>query len=355
MNTHTTKMNSKQRVFEALNHRQPDRVPRYVWLGGEVRRRLCERHGISTLDLELKIGNDILQTWVSVNGEMERDVPQGAEFTCPFGIRWKRDGAYNNVVHHPLAGLDAGALRAYNPPDPRAPERFEHLEWLVKTHGREKLVGADVSGALFEPAYHLRGMEDFLADLAGETEEAEIILDKIEEFTTALSLASIARGVDWIWMGDDLGSQQGMLLSPALWRAQFKPRMKRIIDAIRAARPGMPVAYHSCGSMAPVIPDLVEIGVDVLNPLQESAAGMDHVEIKRTYGGRLTLMCGLDTQQFLPRATPAEIALATREKVETLGKDGGYIFAVSHTVQGDTSDAQINAMLGALGDGSARV
>ena len=348
-------MNSKQRVFAALNHQQPDRVPRYIWLGGEVRHRLCERHGISTLDLELKIGNDILQTWVSINGEMERDVPQGAEFTDAFGIRWKRDGAYNNVIHHPLAGLDAEALRAFNPPDPRAPERFERLDWLIENYGGEKLVGADVSGALFEPAYHLRGMEDFLADLAGESEEAEIILDKLEAFTTALSLECVARGADWIWMGDDLGSQQGMLLSPSLWRAQFKPRMARIIAAIRGARPGIPVAYHSCGSMAPVIPDLIEVGVNVLNPLQESAAGMDHDEIKRAYGGGLTLMCGLDTQQFLPRATPAEIALATREKVERLGRGGGYIFAVSHTVQGDTSDEQINAMLGALGDGSALI
>jgi uroporphyrinogen decarboxylase len=341
-------MTSKQRVLAALNHQEPDRVPRFVWLGGEVRRRLCACHNISPLELELKIGNDILQTWVSINGEMERDVPQGAEFVDSFGITWKRDGAYNMVIRHPLAGLDADALRAYELPDPRDPVRCERLDWLVANYGRDMLIGGDVSGALFEPAYHLRGMEDFLADLAEENDEAEILLDKLEAFTTALSLQCVSRGVDWIWLGDDLGSHQGMLPSPARWRAPFKPRMKRIIDAIRAAKPGMPVAYHSCGSMAPVIPDLVEIGVNVLNPLQESAAGMDHEEIKRIYGDRLTLMCGLDTQQFLPRATPDEIRLATREKVERLGKDGGYIFAVSHHVQGDTSDEQINAMFDAL-------
>ena len=341
-------MTSKERVLASLNHQKPDRVPRYVWLGGEVRRRLREKHGLSNLELDLKIGNDILQTWVSVNGEMERDVPQGAEFVDDFGITWKRDGAYNMVVNHPMRGLGADALRAYTLPDPRDPARCENLARLVADHGRDKLIGGDVSGALFEPAYYLRGMEDFLTDLAEDGEEAGIILDKIEAFTTALSLECVARGVDWIWLGDDLGSQQGMLMGPALWRAHFKPRMKRIIGAIRAARPGMPVAYHSCGSMAPVIPDLIEVSVNVLNPLQESAAGMDHAEIKRVYGDRLTLMCGLDTQQFLPRATPDEIRRATREKVETLGKDGGYIFAVSHHIQGDTSDEQINAMLEAL-------
>ena len=341
-------MNSKQRVLATLNHQHPDRVPRFIWLGGEVRRRLRASLGVSNLELEFKLGNDILSTWVSMNGEMERDIPQGESFTDPFGIVWKRDGAYNNPVHHPLRGLDAVALRAHELPDPRDPARCERLDWLLANHGRDMFIGADVSGALFEPACHLRGMEDFLADLAEESEEAEIILDKLEAFTTALSLECVARGADWIWLGDDLGSQQGMLLSPTLWRAQFKPRMGRIIAAIRAAKPGMPVAYHSCGSMAPVIPDLIEVGVNVLNPLQESAVGMDHGEIKRVYGDRLTLMCGLDTQQFLPRATPEEIRAATREKVALLGEGGGYIFAVSHHVQGDTSDAQINAMLDAL-------
>ncbi|MCL1887455.1 MAG: methyltransferase, partial [Kiritimatiellaeota bacterium] len=339
----------KQRVLAALSHREPDRVPRFIWLGGEVKKRLCEKHGVPPLDLDLKIGNDILQTWVSINGEMERDAPQGAEFTDAFGITWRRDGAYNMVVKHPLRGFDADQLRAYQPPDPRAPERFAHLEFLLRNYGRGHFIGADVSSTLFDPACHLRHMEDFMMDLASGGEEAEILLDKLAEFAIALSRECVARGADWIWLGDDLGSQKGMLMSPEMWRQWFKPRMKKIIAAIRDARPGIPVAYHSCGSMAPVIPDLVEIGVDVLNPLQESAAGMDHDAVKREFGGRLALMCGLDTQQFMPRATPAEIAAKTKDTLARLAPGGGYIFAVSHTIQGDVSDAQIDAMLGALG------
>jgi uroporphyrinogen decarboxylase len=122
-------------------------------------------------------------------------------------------------------------------------------------------------------------------------------------------------------MGDDLGSQNGMLMSPAMWRSYFKPRMKRMIDSIREFKRDSYIAYHSCGSMYPVIGDLVEIGIDVLNPIQESAKGMDQRSIKKEYGDRITLMCGLDTQQFLVNATPEQVREKTGDIVKDLGHD----------------------------------
>jgi len=341
-------MTSKERVFAALRHTDPDRVPRFIWLGGETYRRLTKKYGITPLELDLKFGNDVLQTWVSINGEMERDVLQGTEFTDSFGVRWKRDGEYNMVVRHPLAGCSASEIRAWSPPDPHASERYERLDYLLTNYGSEYFIGADVSGTLFEPAYHLRGMENLMLDLAEGNEEVELILNKLRDFSAAAALECVRRGADWIWLGDDLGSQQGMLMSPDMWRVYFKPRMKTIIDAVRKAKPRMPIAYHSCGSMAPVISDLIELGIDVVNPLQESAIGMDQKAVKRAFGDRLTLMCGLDTQQFMPRATPDEVFRMTKEKVDTLGTSGGYIFAVSHHIQGDVSDENIDAMLRAL-------
>jgi len=137
-------------------------------------------------------------------------------------------------------------------------------------------------------------------------------------------------------------------MSVDMWRRYLKPRMKKIIDKIRETRPDIPVAYHSCGSMSPVIGDLVEIGVNVLNPIQESAAGMDQQIIKTEYKNRLSLMCGLDIQQFLNRATPDEVYKETKRKIETLGSDGGYIFATSHHIQSDTPEENFFAMLDAL-------
>jgi len=341
-------MTSKERVTKTLRHETPDRVPRNIWLGGEVIKRLTERFGVSKLELEFKMGSDILQSWVSVNGEMERDVPHGTEFTDGFGITWKRDGAYNSVINHPLRGMDAAQIAAHPFPEPHTPERYEYLDFLIKEYGGEYYIGADVSGLLFEPACYLRNMEDVMVDMATDSEEAEVLLDRLADFSAAVSLESVRRGADWIWTGDDLGSQQGMMMNPEMWRRHIKPRMKRIIDEIRSLKPGMPIAYHSCGAMSQVIGDLVEIGVDVLNPIQESATGMDQKEIKDRYGDRLTLMCGIDTQQFMTNRSPEEIYKKTREKVRELGAGGGYIFAVSHHIQGDITDEKIFAMLKAL-------
>jgi uroporphyrinogen decarboxylase len=185
-------------------------------------------------------------------------------------------------------------------------------------------------------------------DIYDEGDEINCLLDKLESFSTAVALEALSRGADWIWLGDDLGSQQAMLMSPEQWRVHFKPRMKRIINAVKQKKPGAFVAYHSCGSMAPVIPDLVEIGVDVLNPLQESAANMNQLEVKKEFGSKVTLMCGLDTQSFTPRAGADGIRAKTRELINTLGRGGGYIFAVSHHIQHDTSDENIEAILDEL-------
>lgn len=341
-------MNSRERVYSTLRNEKPDRVPRFVWLGTGTIKRLTGVLGIKPLELELKFGNDILQTWVSINGEMAREVPEGSEFTDEWGITWKREGDYNMVIGHPLNGRDVDFIRNYPLPDPLAPKRYSQLECLVKDYGDRYFIGADVSGVLFEPAYHLRGMEDLMIDMAVENEEVDILLDKLAEFSISISIECIKRGADWIWMGDDLGSQNDMLMSPDMWRKYFKPRMKKIIESIRSFKKDIYIAYHSCGSMHPVIGDLADIGVNVLNPVQESARGMDQEKIKKEYGKRITMMCGLDTQQFLIGATPRQVKEKTEEIVRKLGYDGGFIFAASHHIQPDTPDENIYALFEAL-------
>ena len=151
--------------------------------------------------------------------------------------------------------------------------------------------------------------------------------------------------MDWVWLGDDVGTQAGMIMSPATWREMLKPRMKRIIDSLRAVVPAIVVAYHSCGSMRPIIGDLVEIGVDVLNPLQPMAHDMDNAAIKREFGSALTFMAGIDTQDFLLRAAPREVRDEVRRIVNVMGDGGGFIFAASHTIQPDVPRANIDALL----------
>ena len=341
-------MNHRERVLTALRHEKPDRTPRFIWLGRSAADRISKKLNIQPDKMDFWLDNDILQCWISINHELERTAPEGSEFTDEWGIIWRREGWYNSPVFHPLKGRDSAYIKNYSLPDPISADRFTPLEKLIAEHGKEYFIGADVSGTLFEPACHLRSMEELMLDLAEGNDEAEILLDKLETFSAGAAAESLRRGADWIWLGDDLGSQNNMLISPDIWRTFFKPRMKRIIETIRSKKPDTFIAYHSCGAMSRVIGDLAEIGIDIINPLQESAAGMNQMAVKAEYGNRLTLMCGPDTQNFTPTATPAEITAKVSDLCTNLGNRGGYIFAVSHHIQHDTPDENIIAMLDAL-------
>jgi len=340
-------MTSKQRVLSAIRHETPDRAPRFFWVGDGAAKRLQQAYGIAPDQVDAFLGNDVRQTWLSINRQMTVPCDDGRSFVDEWRITWRRDGQYNTVSHHPLADLDADAVAAHPLPDPDNPARYAQLRRLIAEHGQTHFIGADVSGTLFEPACHLRSMEELMIDLASDNDQANLLLDRLCEFSSAVAVRASDMGADWVWLGDDMGSQRDMLISPAMWRRHFKPRMAKVIAAARSKRPDLPIAYHSCGHIAPILAELVDLGIDVLNPLQESA-GLSHEAAKREFGGRVTLMCGLDTQDFLPRATPEQTLAAMKEKARTLGEGGGYIAAVSHTLQHDVDPACIKALTDAL-------
>jgi len=339
-------MTSKERVYGAINRTPIDHVPQYIWLGPTVAKHIAEKEGIPLNEVDTFIGNDVVQTWISINTSMEYPLADGETFTDEWGITWLRDGIYNTPVKHPFAGMGVDEIKAHPFPDPKAPERFAVLDGLIEKYGKTHFIGADISSSIIEPAYHLRGMVQILMDLIIDEDIACAILDKMSDFTMAVAEEALNRDVDWIWLGDDIGSQQGMILSPEVWRKYIKPRMKRIIDRVQEIRPGTIIAYHSCGTIRQIIGDLVEIGVNVLNPVQESAVDMNQAEIKAEYGHALTFMCGLDTQQFLVDATPEEVRAKMEETIAKLSAGGGgYIHAVSHTIQPDVPIENIYALL----------
>jgi len=343
-------MNSKERVKQALRHKESDRVPRYIWYGKGIQNKLKEKIGCSGLDLEIALGNDILQTWLSINYQLEREAKEGQVFTDEWGITWKREGYYNMLINHPLENSSSREFINYTLPDPYDSERYTYLNRLINYYGNKYFIGADVSGTIFAPTCHLRGMEQLLVDLISEEKRIEILLNRMANFSLQVALQSLKLGVDWIWLGDDFGTQQGMLLSPKLWRKYFKPRMARIISKIKHIKPDIFIAYHSCGSIWPIIPDLVEIGIDALNPIQSTAKDMDAKEIKTQFGDEITLICGVDTQDFLQRATPEMVKFKVRKIIDVLGPGGGFIFAVSHTIQTDVSIENVLAMVEALNE-----
>jgi len=339
----------KQRVYNALERREVDRVPMSMWYHPAIYGMFQECYGWDKDTADSMLGNDIKSVHVSINREMFRSLEPGEVFVDDWGVSWTREGWYNQVCCNPLADSDASSLIDYRFPDPYNVERYKPLSQLCDQYCDEYFIGVDVSGSIFEPCYHIRSMEKLLVDMLVDREAVEVFFDHAAEFTKQLCLQALKYPVDWIWLGDDVGGQEAMMMSPILWRELLKPRLASIITAIKTERPGVLLAYHSCGAIRPIIGDLIEIGVDVLNPIQPLCPGMNPLELKQEFGSELAFMGGLDTQELLIYATAEEVYRQTRSLIEGMSTGGGYIMAASHTIQPDTPLENILAISRAVG------
>jgi uroporphyrinogen-III decarboxylase len=265
---------------------------------------------------------------------------QAGNYTDEWGIGWKQceyttrygKGSYTEISSRPLANDDA--LETYRPPDPNRPELYQDAARTIQAFKQEYwIVGVTVT-TIFECAWALRGLERLMMDFAFNPEIAERILEIPYQFHLTAAKKLVQMGVDMIWVGDDVGTQSAMMISPQCWRRFFKPRMATFISEIKALRPQLKVAYHSDGMIAPIIPELIEIGVDVLNPIQPAC--MDPAQIKRQFGDKLCFWGSIDEQHTLPFGTPADVQREILERLNTIGKNGGLILAPTHHVQLDT-------------------
>ncbi|MFQ5805962.1 MAG: uroporphyrinogen decarboxylase family protein [Phycisphaerae bacterium] len=201
---------------------------------------------------------------------------------------------------------------------------------------------------LFEWGSYLRRMDNFLMDLAAAPADAEALLDKLVEvhLTDADRLLPVLGGnVDLIQLGDDLGMESGLLFSPKMYRRFFKPRLKTIVGHVRKLNPNLSVFLHSCGSIYPLIGDLIEVGIDVINPVQISAKNMEPARLKREFGNDITFWGGgCDTQAVLPRATPQQVRDHVRRNSDTFAPGGGFVFCQVHNLLAEVPPENIVAM-----------
>jgi uroporphyrinogen decarboxylase len=203
-----------------------------------------------------------------------------------------------------------------------------------------------VGGTIFETAWRLRGLDTFLMDLAINQEFAACLLDKITELSIANARFLAECGVDILLTGDDVGMQDRLMISPAMWRKWLKPRYADLIARVKAINPSGLVFHHSDGYIEPLIPEFIEIGVDILNPIQPEC--MDPVKIKQQFGDRLAFWGTIGTQTTFPYATPAEIKMLVKERIETVGKGGGLLIAPTHKLQADVPWENIVAFFEAV-------
>jgi uroporphyrinogen decarboxylase len=345
-------MTSKQRVHAALRHQPVDRLPIFMWFHPETTKRLAALLDIPAADVAEAMGNDVRMAWVNNNYAMEGIIHEhdGDSHEDVWGISWVKQGPFNQIARFPLQQLAEADVLRYRFP-------LDHMEGLlqqmqpVAAQHHEYFIGCDVSPCVFEMYWRLRGMEATLLDMAGDGRLAREMFRRCADFAVSLSEQACSRyALDWLWAGDDVASQQSLMMSPAMWRSMIKPHLKRVFDV--GKRQDLWVAYHCCGALREIIPDLIEIGLDVLNPVQSGCPGMDPLDLKKEFGSRLSFMGGVDTTYVLPRGSARDVRRATERLIEGMTTDGGgYILAASHTVPPETPDANIFAMYQAAGLG----
>ena len=356
-------MTHRERMMAAVSHRQPDRVP--IDFGGtrdstivvEGYERLKKHFGVED-------GNKLCDRMMRVVEVDERilkvlDIDTRAVFTgtpsgglsCELGPSHYRDfwgveriqpegSYYYDLLKSPLSGeITLSEVMNYPWPDPGDPGPLqglrERVEW-IRGH-------TDCAAVLAVPppfvhiSQYLRGFEDWYCDFAIHPKRLEALFDAVLEITLQMAkyeLEAVGREVDIVICGDDLGTQRSLQVSRDHYLRYIKPRHEKYFRQIHDLCPGK-ILFHTCGSVASIIEDLIEIGVDILNPVQPTAAGMDPVALKKKYRGRMVFWGGTDNQSIFPRGTVQEVRKMVEDLIEQMGEGGGFVFSACHNIQPD--------------------
>jgi len=266
----------------------------------------------------------------------------------------KQGGFYYDMAEHPLASaLDENDIENFNYPDPNDKARYAGIrEKALSIRDRGYgVVMSSMGAGIFEYGGWLRGYANFYADLAGEPEMACKVMNKVLEvkmkyWEKVLDMAGDL--IDVVQEADDLGSQNNMLISPEMYRKYVKPRQKALFDLVHS-KTGAKIFVHSCGSFREVLQDLIEIGVDIINPVQFNARGMEAVKLKQDFGKDLVFWGGgVDTQRILPSGTVEEVKDCVKRQMEILAPGGGFVFNTVHNIQADVPPENLVAMLEAF-------
>lgn len=368
-----TELTSRERIRLTLEHKEADRVP--IDLGGSDCTTITEKpyeELKKTLGIKktARIFSTRFQT-VFVDDEVQQllhsDVrpiayrpsqralnitSKNGEFFDEWGIgyRLSADGLYYDIVSYPLAQATIDDLETYDWPDPYDPKRVEGVAeearyWFANSD--YALLGPGVSCSLFEQCWYLRGFEQFLLDLLESPDFAHALLRKVLDIRLGMYgkfLEQADGRLDLVYVADDISMQTGPMMSPQTYREIIKPYHKEYFKFIKE-NSGAKLFYHCCGNVEPFIEDLIEIGVDALNPVQLTAKGMDPARLKEKYGSRITFWGGVDTQRLLPKGTPEQVEAETKRLIDIMSPGGGYVLSAVHNIQADTGVENILTML----------
>jgi uroporphyrinogen decarboxylase len=372
-------MTSRERLLKALNHEEPDRVP--IDLGGNqtgihkvayeaLVKHLGIKDKINIMDAVQQLAKPcekVLERFhvdtryiaagaaSGFKGEIvtaKRGGKVWHDLTDEFGVRWSMpedNQLFMDITHHPLAEATIDDIKAYPFPKGNDPGRFAGLRdrALEIRKNTPYAVVSGISGVTYEICWYMRGLEQWFCDMIAEPEFCEALIDQTKKFWLDWFkgfLDEVGDVVDVIMIGDDLAGQSGPLFNPEFYRRVVKPRQKAVAQYIRS-RTKAKIWYHTCGACMEYIPDLRDNGVDILNPVQISAKGMDPVMLKNKFGKQMVFWGGaIDSQHVLPSAKPEKVREDVKKNLEVWKPGGGYVFNNVHNIQAGVPAENIVAL-----------
>jgi uroporphyrinogen decarboxylase len=365
-------MSHSERVLAAISREEPDRVPvdlgstrattmiiasyenlkKHLGLNHET--KLMWKYQNSVVPDESILRRLDIDTRLLLLGDFKKKpakIISADSFIDVWGTTWKKtpEGHFINA-EGPFQSCepDIKILEAFDWPDPDDPGIYEGLREKAESlrKSTDCAIVLDLPNGIMLQGWFVRGFAEWLTDLYMNKEFAARLMDIMTDIWTkivARALEIVGRNIDIVAMADDLGMQEGTFVSPQVYREMLKPRHKRMVDAIKS-RSDAKIFLHSCGSVYAIIQDLIEIGIDVLNPVQVAAKNMEPERLKKEFGDRLAFWGAIDTQHVLPFGTPDEVRAEVRRVIDCLGKGGGYIVASVHNLQREVPPENIIAM-----------
>ncbi|HML20554.1 MAG TPA: uroporphyrinogen decarboxylase family protein [Aggregatilinea sp.] len=379
-------MNSRERILTTLNHQEPDRVPldlgsvQVTGIHAVAYRALREALALPPEEIALcdtiqqlaAPSEDLLERLgVDTRGlfplnshnwnVVEEEAGEYWMYHDEWGITHRRpypDGLYYSILDVPLPGpeVTAADIERLPWPDMADPRRIDGLRERAEAQraaGRAVVIKDPFAG-IFEMAQRIVGMQELLMMMATDPVPAEALFDKMIELKLAfweMALPRLGDVVDVVTYADDYGTQQSQLISPRMFRQMLKPRIQMLFSRIKTLAPHTRQFFHSCGNVRPIIPDYIEIGAEILNPIHVRAAGMEPVALKRDFGSSIVFWGGgVDTQEVLPYGTPEQVKDDVRRNIEALAPGGGYVFTTVHNIQADAPAANLVALYEAFSE-----
>lgn len=368
-------MNPRDRLLNAVRRKPVDRIPKDAWFTQEIKKKVEEKTGSKDPDEYFGLESRIVtrspfifnpkfdeyfkilkkeDTRVKIIGlpwwgEEKDEKVQGKKNINEWGVAFDYGNFYHfSKMKHTMAALETiEDLKKWPWPILRDEDYFDNLKIIVKEYKKKNIATIAYYGCVFEQAWYLRGMEKLFIDFYFNKKFADYLLNKIAELNTMAAIKLISCGVDIIRTGDDVSTQQDLMMSIDMWRKWIKPYTKTTLDEIKKVRSDILIKYHSDGNNYKIIPDLIEIGCDILHPIQPEC--MDPINVYKEYGKEVSFWGTIGTQQLLPFGTPFEIKIEVTKMIDAFDAfNGGLVIAPTHWIEPDVPWENIIAFFEAV-------